>query len=200
VTATTDLQSCVLRDLITAVSSAADAEQALHRIGKVAIDSLGDQMAVERPGALRPGETDHALTAFFLIAPSRRSMLLMAETGWPPEQHRLVIDIAEGRPGWVVANREALVLPNTDEDQVFTQIVTSRRMGSSMYAPLLWNDEPLGLVSIARQARGTFSAADVPALEALAGIAAAAWIAHGGPDLLRDMAFGTPLALDRAWR
>lgn len=196
----TDLNAAVLRDLLYSINGAADAEQALHRIGLTAIDCLGDKEAVKRPGGLLPGETDHALTAFFLITPARDSMVLLAEMGWPQDQHRLVIDIAEGRPGWVIANRKALVLPNTDEDRVFTQIVTSRRMGSSMYAPLLWNGEPLGLVSIARQARLTFSAADVPALEALAGLAAAAWIAHDGPGLLRDMALGTPLALDRAWR
>lgn len=189
-----------VRDLVFATNLADDAEQALHRIGLTAIDCLGDKEAVNRPGGLLTGETDHALTAFFLITPARDSMVLLAESGWPPEQRRLVIDIAEGRPGWVIANRKALVLPNTEEDQVFTQIVNTRRMGSSMYAPLLWKGEPLGLVSIARQARHTFCAADIAALEAFAGLAAAAWIAHGGPALLREMDIGTPLAVDRAWR
>jgi GAF domain-containing protein len=194
------LDIAALHALTEAVNAAPDAEAALRLVGLAAIARLGDAEAAGRPGALKPGEREHALTAFFLVTPSREGMLLLGEEGWPSDQHRLIIDIAEGRPGWVVGNRTPLVLPNTDEDTVFTQIVSSHRMGSSRYAPLLWQGEALGLISIARQARHSFSRADLSGLETLAAIAAAAWMAHGGRALLAAIAPGDRLALDRAWR
>jgi signal transduction protein with GAF and PtsI domain len=199
-TGTGVLSATILRDLMAAVNAALDAEQALDLVGRAAIDHLGDRDAASRPGAFKSGEVEHAVTAFFLITPSRDSMVLLAEEGWPADQHRLVIDIAEGRPGWVIRNRRSMVLPNTDDDGVFTQIIRTQRMGSSMYAPLMWKGEPLGLVSIAKQARHTFSSAYIPALEALASIAALAWVAHGGAALLHEFAAGPRLALDRALR
>ena len=170
--------------LLEGIAAAPDAEAALALVGHAAIAALGDPEAADRPGALKPGEVRRVIFGFFLIRPARDGMLLFAEHGWPEDQHRLTIALDNGRPGWVAANGQPLVLPNTDEDRVFTQILSSARMGSSMYAPLTWQGRTLGLITIASQARGTYAAGDVPGLVALAGIATMAWIAHGGPALL----------------
>jgi GAF domain-containing protein len=173
-----------LRSLLDAVNAAGDAEAALALIGHAAIAALGDKAAGSRPGALKPGETERTIFGFLLVKPKRDGLMLFAEHGWPAEQHRASIAIDNGRPGWVVAHGKAAALPNTDEDAIFTQILSSARMGSTIYAPLIWRGETIGLITLASQARYTYSAAEIPALEALAGIAALAWVAHGGPALL----------------
>lgn len=173
-----------LGPLLDGIAQAPDAEAALSLIGHAAIGTLGDPAAADRTGALKPGETRRVIFGFFLIRPARDGMLLFAEHGWPADQHRLTIALDNGRPGWVAANGKPMVLPNTDEDGVFTQILSSARMGSSMYAPLIWQGRTLGLITIASQARNTYAPSDMPGLTVLAAIASAAWMAHDGPALL----------------
>lgn len=182
-------------------SGAADPEAALAVIGRLACEVLGDPEAASRPGALKPGESNFSIAGYFIVRPGRRDMLLVAEIGWPPEQHRLIIDIDEGRPGSVVAGARPLVLPNTDQDGTFTQILSSARMGSSLYAPLVWQGEVLGLITVASQARYTYSADDLPLLEVAAAHAAALWVAlGGGPGFLENAAAGRVLPRDRPGR
>ena len=178
-------------------TAARDPEAALRTIGVAACEALGDRSAASRPGALKPGETDFTISGYFVLRPGGEDMLLVAETGWPAEQHRLVIEIGEGKPGWVLANKTPLLLPNTDEEPAFTQILSSARMGSSMYAPLLWRGSALGLITVASQARHTYRVIDLPLVEMAAAHAASLWVAMGGAQYLAGLEAGELLARDR---
>lgn len=159
---------------------ASDAEAAIHAIMRRASE-LGDPDAHTRPGALDPGQTQFYVSGGFMITPDRDYLMLVGNTGFPAEQRRLMVPIDGGNPGWVVANRKSLVLPNTDEVTTFRQYLKTSRMGSALYAPLLWEGEILGLILVAAQARNTLSGADLAILDALAPLAAASWVAKGGP-------------------
>jgi len=174
----------ILGETAATVAAAADAEAALSAIGHAGLSRIGDPDAASRPGALKPGEVARMIFGFFLVLPGRERMMLFAEHGWPAEQHRLVASTDNGRPGWTVQNGRPCVCPNTDEDALFTQILKTARMGSTIYAPLVWKGETLGLINFASQARHTYDEADLPVVEALGHMAAAAWMAHDGPGLL----------------
>lgn len=181
-------------------SGAPDPETALALIARLACEILGDRSAASRPRALKPGEKDFTIAGYFIVRPGRRDMMLFAEIGWPADQHRLVIDIDEGRPGSVVGGGRALVLPNTDEDGTFTQILSSARMGSSLYAPLWWQGETMGLITVASQARYTYSGADLPLLELIAAHAACLWVALDGRRFVDNAEAGRVLPKDRPGR
>jgi GAF domain-containing protein len=161
-------------------NQAADAEAAIHAIMRCASE-LGDHEAHTQPGALDPGQKQFFVSGGFMITPDRQYLMLVGNTGFPAEQKRLMVPIEGGNPGWVVANRKSLVLPNTDDDRSFRQYLKTSRMGSALYAPMLWRGEILGLVLVAAQARNTFSTADLAILDTLAPLAAASWVALGGP-------------------
>jgi GAF domain-containing protein len=164
-------------------NQAADAEAAIHAIMRRASE-LGDHEAHTRPGSLDPGQNQFFVSGGFMITPDREFLMLVGNTGFPAEQKRLMVPIDGGNPGWVVKNRQSLVLPNTDDDRSFRQYLKTSRMGSALYAPLLWQGDMLGLILVAAQARNTFSAADLAILDALAPLAAASWVALGGREWL----------------
>lgn len=163
-----------------AAVEAGDAEGAIEAIMRRAAE-LGDPAAQDRPGALDPGQRQFFVSGGFLITPDRKYLMLVGNTGFPAEQKRLMVPIDGGNPGWVVANRRSLVLPNTDDDRSFRQYLKTSRMGSALYAPMLWQGEILGLVLVAAQARNTLGPDDLAILDALAPLAAANWVAKGGP-------------------
>ena len=78
------------------------------------------------------------------MTPDRQHHLLVAEHGFPPEQHRLRIPLDLGHPGWVVQRQRPLVLANTDEAQDFRQILKTARMGSVLFGPMFWRGQMLG--------------------------------------------------------
>jgi GAF domain-containing protein len=171
-----------------AALDAPDVEAGLSLLTRAAMDQLGDLEAHLKPGALKPGERHFRVAGVFLVTPDRTRHLLVAEHGFPPEQHRLSFPLDTAHPGWVIRNRRALVIPDTDANPDFKQILKSARMGSSLYAPMFWRGEVLGQLIAAAQARGSFGQADLDALAAAAHFAAAYYVAAGGPDFLRALA------------
>lgn len=167
--------------------AAGDPEEALRQITALCPVLLGDKHAHRRRGALRPGERQFSVSGVFLVTPDARHNLLVAEVGFPPEQHRLRIDIALGHPGWVVTHQRPLLLANTDEDPEFKQILKTARMGSAMYAPMIWKGRFLGQLVLASQARNTYSQPDLEVLITYAEVATALWRAHDGPTFLRSL-------------
>ena len=174
-------------DYIAAAGKAAveapDAETAIEAIMRRA-GELGDPQAHLRPGALDPGQKQFFVSGGFMITPDRNYLMLVGNTGFPAEQKRLMVPIDGGNPGWVVANRRSLVLPNTDDDRSFRQYLKTSRMGSALYSPLLWQGEILGLILVAAQARNTLGPDDLAILDALAPLAAASWVGLGGREWL----------------
>jgi hypothetical protein len=177
----------VLGDAVRAASAASGPEDALAALTNVLPPLLGDRAAHLRPGGLKPGERQFSVSGVFLLTPDARESLLVAETGFPPEQHRLRIPADLAHPGWVVKHRRSLLLRNTDRDAEFKQILKTARMGSAMYAPMLWRGELVGQLVLASQARETYAEADLEILVAFAEAATALWIAHDGPAWLRTL-------------
>ena len=100
-----------------------------------------------------PGKLHRCLSRAFLITADRQHNLLVAEHGFPPEQHRLRIPLDFGPPGWVVRHQRPRIIANTDEAPDFRQILKTSPMGSTLYGPMFWRGEMLGQVLTAAQAR-----------------------------------------------
>jgi hypothetical protein len=184
----------MLRDALPALGratreacAASGPEEALRHLTATAPALLGDKDAHRRPGALKPGERQFSVCGVFAVTADAREHLLVAEVGFPPEQHRLRIDIGLAHPGWVFQHRKPLLLANTDLDADFKQILKTARMGSALYAPMLWKGELLGQLVLASQARYTYGQVDLDVLVTFAEVAAALWIAHDGPGFLRRL-------------
>jgi hypothetical protein len=159
-------------------------EEAMRALARGCHAALGDRDAHLRPGALKEGERDYRIAGCFLVTPDARHHMLVGNIGFPPEQARLMVPIEGGHPGRVFRNRAPLLLANTDEDAGFRQYLKTSRMGSAAYAPMLWRGRFLGQIVVAAQARWTYRERDLIALVVASRIAAAAWMAAGGPEWL----------------
>lgn len=163
-----------------------DVETALHECVCASLRITGEAAAKDRPGALKPGETPFFVGGVFLAAPDGASHLLVAEWGFPSEQHRLNFPLDTGHPGWIWKNRKPLILENTDAHNDFKQILKTSRMGSAMYAPMLWDGQFIGQIITAAQARNTYSPPDRDRIAAMASIAAGLYAAKNGPAWLAE--------------
>ena len=126
----------------------------------LAASQLGDMRASEKPGSLKNGEQQFTVAGFFMHLKDDQKSVLLAETGFPAEQHRLSIPDNLGHPGWVVKNEKPLLLANTDEHSNFEQILKTARMGSAMYSPLTLDGKFVGQFITASQARNTYDFED----------------------------------------
>ncbi len=167
-----------------AAADAVDAEDAVREFVHTALRITGDAGAHEKPGALKPGERHFSVGGAFMVSPDGTSHFLIGEWGFPEEQHRLYYPLDTGHPGWVWKNERALILENTDDHSDFKQILKSARMGSAIYAPMVWQGGFIGHLITAAQARNTFSPPDLVRLRSLAAMATAAYMAKGGPEFL----------------
>ena len=137
-----------------AANDANDPETALSICVETSLRITGNAAAFKQPSSLKTGERHFFVGGVFLVAPDNASHLLVAEWGFPPEQHRLNFPLDTGHPGWTWKNRQPLILENTDEHSDFKQILKTSRMGSAMYAPMLWQGQFIGQIITAAQARG----------------------------------------------
>src|SRR5277367_473100 len=159
-------------------------EAAIRALARAYYNLLGDREAHLRPGALKPGERQFFVAGGFFVTPDTRYHMMVGSVNFPPEQERLMVPIDGGHPGWVYAHRSKLILKNTDEHGEFRQYLKTSRMGSTIFAPLFWKGAFLGQIIMAAQARHTMRDEDLTVLVACSRIAAAAWVAHGGPTWL----------------
>ncbi|MEC7805813.1 MAG: GAF domain-containing protein [Pseudomonadota bacterium] len=146
-------------------------EQKLTEFSLLATAHLGDMNASNKPGSLKKGEKQFTVAGFFMHLRDDQKSILFAETGFPPEQHRLIIPDSLGHPGWVVKNEQPLLLENTDEHSNFEQILKTARMGSAMYSPLTLHGKFVGQFITASQARNTYDNEDFIVHQSLAGCA-----------------------------
>ncbi|MEQ1950108.1 GAF domain-containing protein [Mesorhizobium sp. CN2-181] len=161
-------------------------ETVVNRAASVVFAGLGDRHAHELPDALRPGQTQFFVAGCFFVTPGRQHQMLIGNIGFPPEQRRLLIPIDGGNPGQVIASGMPLLLADTEAAPDFRQYLKTSRMGSAIYAPLIWQGDTIGLFIMAAQARWTMRQADLEILRAIAPTITAAWMAHGGPEWLRS--------------
>jgi putative methionine-R-sulfoxide reductase with GAF domain len=163
-------------------------EEALRHCTRIARAVMGDLDAGKRPGALKEGERDFKVSGIFFAAPKRDHLILLADHDFPGEQRHLRISIMDSRPGHTVRTGQPVVVPNTDKDQSFRQILKTARMGSAVYAPMIWNGTVLGMFNIAAQARDTYDTTDLQVGMAFANLASATWMALDGPAYLAGLA------------
>jgi hypothetical protein len=168
---------------VAAEGAAAESpEDALWSITRTLPALLGDRSAAFAPRAFRddPPPAATSACAVFLRMPDGRHHLISAPVNFPAEQHHELVDIALGHPGHVAATRRPMVLHDTTLHASFVKILQAFRAGSSMFTPMLWKDEYLGVIICANAARGTFGERDLAVQTAFAGLAAALFVAHGG--------------------
>jgi len=171
----------LLADAGAAATAETEPERAVHAIVSRYVAVLGDRAAHLRPGALLGDERQFMVAGAFLVTPDEGWHMLVGNSGFPPEQRRLLVPIDAGHPGRVRATRQAMLLENTDEHGTFRQYLKTARMGSSIYVPMMWEGRFLGQIVLAAQARWTLRTADLDVMAALAPLASAIWIAKGGP-------------------
>lgn len=177
-----------LHDANEAAWREANAEDSMRHFTRATHALLGDPDAVTRPGSLKPGETQFVCSGIFFIAPSRDHMILFADNGYPAAQHHARIGINDSRPGNTVRTKQAAVVPNTDEDPIFRQILSSGRVGCSIYVPVMWNGDVIGMFNTAAQARYMYDETDMRVQKLFAALAAGVWMGLGGPGLLCNVA------------
>lgn len=183
-TAYQDAASQAIADASKDLLSANGPEEALSAVTSRLVSLNGDRDAHLQPGALKEGEHQYFIAGCFLLTPDKAEHLLVADNGFPPEQFRLRIPVALGHPGYVYQTQAPLILANTDEHGDFKQILKTSRMGSAIYAPMIWQGRFVGQVINAAQARNTMSAADLTTLVTLTNLATTAFVALGGFDAI----------------
>ena len=167
-----------------------DPEKALLAITECARTSVGDPTARERPGAVNPGDPDFVISGIFFVAPTRDHMVLVVDNGFDVRLAR--IGINDSRPGHTVRTGEPAFLANTDHDRLFRQIIPKGRVGSSLYLPMRWGGDVIGMFNVAAMARYTFDETDTRTGILFADLAAATWMALGGPRYLADIVASLP--------
>jgi hypothetical protein len=166
---------------IAAARSAHDPEAVVEGAMGALFPHLGDRTAHLVAGAPDPGQSQHFVCGAFLVTPARRHQMLVGNTGFPPDQRRLLIPIVGGHPGVVIATARPLLLPDTRVLREFRQYLRTSRMSSAAYAPLLGPDgAAFGLIIMAAQAAGTMRQAGLDALVAVAPHVAEGWRRTGG--------------------
>jgi hypothetical protein len=175
-------------DLVTragwAATEATTPEAVVNGAMAVLFAALGDRAAHLRDGALDEGQVQFFVAGGFFVTPNRVHQMLVGNIGFPPEQRRLLIPIDGGHPGRVIASGEPLLLEDTRRHEAFRQYLKTARMGSAIYAPLIWDGAARGLIIMAAQAGGTMGAGDLAVLAACAPGVTANWLRTGGPDWL----------------
>ncbi len=161
--------------------SATAVEDAISQLSAAARTTLGDATAHERPGGLKPGERQFTVSGFFMLSPDGAESILVAEHGFPSNQRRLRIPADLGHPGEVVRTQRGLLLQNTDDHADFQQILSTARMGSAMYSPMIWQSRYLGQLITASQARNTYGLEDHMLHMSLALAATSLFVAADGP-------------------
>ena len=174
----------VVADVSTELLHAAGPEAALRAVTSRVVELNGDREAHLVEGALKGDERQFFIAGCFLLTPDKTEHLLVADNGFPAEQYRLRIPVELGHPGHVYRTAKPLMLANTDEHGDFKQILKTSRMGSALYAPMVWQGRFLGQIINAAQARNTMAAPDLETLVTLTNMATAAFVALGGFDAL----------------
>lgn len=165
-----------------AATGAGNPEAVVHAAMGVLFQRLGDREAHLREGALEEGQVQFFVAGAFFVTPDGLHQMLVGNHGFPADQRRLLIPIDGGHPGRVIASGQTLLLEDTRTHPAFRQYLRTARMGSAIYAPLIWDGAPRGLVIMAAQAGGTMGPGDLAVLAAVAPVVTANWLRTGGPE------------------
>lgn len=164
-------------------------EEALWCITRCLPTLLGDPSAALAPNAFReePPNFVGCAAAAFLRMPDGRHHLIAAPVNFPSSQHHELVAIELGHPGEVAHHHQPLLLRDTAVVPSFVKILQAFRAGSSMFAPMMWQGRYLGVIICANAARRTFRERDLAVQTAFAALAAALFVAQGGPAWLERL-------------
>jgi len=192
--ASTEIEHILALSRITAdANTATGPEEALWCFTRNMPALLGDASAAAYPGAFRetgPLTTTSAAVAF-MRTPDGRHHLITAPVNFLPEQHHELVSIELGHPGEVAHSCRPLLLRDTTLHTSFVKILQTFKAGSAVFAPLLWKGKYLGVLICANAARKTFSERDLMIHQTFAHVAAACWIAQGGPAWMQALDMST---------
>jgi GAF domain-containing protein len=190
VSASTEIENILGLSRIAADACAATGpEEALWCFTRNIPALLGDASAAARPGAFRdtgPLAATSAAAAF-MRTPDGRHHLITAPVNFLPEQHYELVNIELGHPGEIAHSRRPLLLRDTTLHTSFVKILQTFKAGSTLFAPLLWKGDYLGVLICANAARRTFSETDLMIHQTFSHVAAACWIAQGGPAWMQGL-------------
>jgi PAS domain S-box-containing protein len=149
----------------------------LYRIAVELTASLDLDMVLNRALEL-VGEAVGADTgALFLIDPQSDLLIHRASMSYekplPPGGRQVQIHQHEGLAGWVMDNRQSLVLDNVQEDPRWVDLPGSETRRSLLGAPLIANNEVLGCMFFNSDLEGAFSHEQLRLVEAAANQVAA---------------------------
>lgn len=181
-----------LSDALAESRDAPDPEAAVRPFTAATRRALGDSARLARQDALKPGESQFVVSGCFFVAPTGDHMILCASHGFPADQDHARISTSDSRPGHTVTTGVPAVVPNTDVDPIFRQILASGVVGCSVYVPVFWEGRVIGMFNTACQARFYFDERDLAAQVAFAAAAAATWVAKGGPAYLAALSASLP--------
>jgi hypothetical protein len=167
------------------VVAATDPEEAISAITRIENDLLGDREAWRVPGNRQEGETEQYACGAFFLFPGGNQMVMIGPQNYGPEQKHMIIGADVGHPGKVISSGCPLLLENTDDHQSFVRILATFRAGSVVYTPVVWQGKILGVTICAAQTPRAMSALDLEVHIGFGNLAAAAWMAHGGPEYLK---------------
>jgi GAF domain-containing protein len=190
VSASAEIENILALSRVTADACAATGpEEALWCFTRNIPALLGDASAAARQGAFRdtgPLAATSAAAAF-MRTPDGRHHLITAPVNFLPEQHHELVDIELGHPGEIAHSRRPLLLRDTTLHTSFVKILQTFKAGSTLFAPLLWKGDYLGVLICANAARRTFSESDLVVHQTFAHVAAACWIAQDGPAWMQGL-------------
>jgi len=175
----------VVKEALAAALDAKTPEAVIQDAMAVLFRNLGDRAAHLKHGALDHGQTQFFVAGGFFVTPDRKHQMLVGNTGFPPEQKRLLVPIDGGHPGRVIASGQSILLTDTRNHGAFRQYLKTARMGSAIYAPLIWDGAAHGLIIVAALAGGTLLAPDLAVLDGVAPFVTQNWLAQGGPEWLQ---------------
>jgi signal transduction histidine kinase len=151
-------ESMVFYDLLMAVSFTRDIDVILDKIADAVLDQCGaDEMSI-----MLPVSTDDELYVAVIRGEQRKG--IRGERA----------SIREGIAGWVVANRETLLLQGKIQDLRFTPVRPRADIGSSISMPLLAGGKCVGVLNVNLKKKSSFPPGKMKALNILAGVAASA--------------------------
>jgi len=168
-----------ITNLISQLETSDSFEEVMKHITYFSFSNLGNRENAKITENLKEDEKDQYACGSFILV-NKDKQILIAPQNYAKEQEYMILDTNIGHPGWVIENKQRLILTNTDEHKSFVKILKTFRAGSAIYAPILTSDKFIGQIICASQARNVMEEIDLSCLNILANLASVYWIKKDG--------------------
>lgn len=163
--------------ILTEVSASLDLDRALNRT----LSLLNDAVGAEQGTIMLISAEDNLLRY-------RAGYGYLSDTG-AGENQGLTLKVGEGLAGWVVQNREAVLVPDVNRDPRWIHSgFTSPQHHSAIVAPLLVADDVIGVLMVFSRTEGYFTPESLALVRAIANQVAVAINNAHLYELIRDQA------------